>query len=1030
MKKRWFMWAILLLIVQFADAQQISQLDAQDRARKFITSSRGAKGRSQAPASAVLDLAYVSEQNGEIHYYVFNSPNMSPEGGFVIIGGDETARTVLGYSTHGAFNYDSIPDNVRYWLSIYDEQISRGIAAAAPRKTAPVAKPTIANLLTTTWNQDDPYNSELPSLGAGYTGNYALATGCVATAMAQVMKYHSYPTHGIGSNSYTGINNLTFEADFANTTYDWANMLDSYGGNYTSTQAAAVGTLMYHAGVAVNMSYGQITSGGSGANSYNIPVALIENFGYDKGAGIKRRVGYTDEEWEQMIYDELAASHPIIYSASSDEGGHAFVCHGYDADYDYYAFNWGWGGYCDGYYPMSGTYALTPDGTGIGGSSSGSSYTKNQMAVFGVMPDEGNGYSLSVACNASFVMSTSNDTSNAISSYNLNRASSNEATLYMITSPMNLTPTSMAFQTAVRLTETTTGRTYYGGVQSLPSLLYSSYYIDVPSGFSTSLLPYNGTYMVEPVYRPSGSTSEDDWELMRYDITTTVPTIVVTGGVDDQPIDVEFTLSDNTIQVARTATINHSKTYNGTITYTSSNPSVATVDGNGVITGVSMGTATITASASATVAYNATVKQFVVSVVATQKDPITYTISGTSLSVGETATISAPAGYLGTTTYASSAPSVATVSATGVVTAVSAGTATITVIGTPTDTFSGTAQTFLVTVSEALPEELLVSSVSFPYGDLASSTNGVMTIVLLNNTSAAYTGTIYMRLVLNNVAVNSSCPLSNFSAGAQGTITMNVANYTSYMTVGNSYSMYFYCDEAHTQLMSSYNFTWCNEGTIEYELTDAGYGTICLPFPAEVPSGLTAYESNSMDDEGRVILTRASSLAKDTPYILVGTPGDYEFTGPLNPSDLGTYTKGMLTGVTSNNYSLQVGDCVLQAQGGVTGFYNVTPIAGATFTQYRAFLNSPSVFRVTSKSGDMDGDFVVDDSDISALTDAILSHATYSAGRDLNGDNTVDVGDITAGVNLILNPDNSSVTTYGSRVAAYSQKAAVSGAGL
>ena len=1030
MKKRWFVWAIFLLIVQFAGAQQITQSDAQDRARKFITSSRGTKERSKAPASATLDLAYVSEQNGEVHYYVFNSPNMSPEGGFVIIGGDETARTVLGYSTHGVFNYDSIPDNVRYWLSVYDEQISSSIAAESPRRTVSAAKPTIAGLLSTTWNQDDPYNSKVPSLGSGYTGRYALATGCVATAMAQVMKYHEYPTHGIGSNSYTGINNLTFEADFANTTYDWANMIDDYSGGYTSTQADAVGTLMYHAGVAVNMSYGQIDTGGSGANSYDVPVALIENFGYDKGAGIKRRAGYTDEEWEQIIYDELTASRPIIYSASSDEGGHAFVCHGYDADYDYYAINWGWGGYCDGYYPLSGTYALTPDGTGIGGSSSGSSYTKNQMAVFGVMPDEGNDYALSVACNESLVLSTSTSADNAISSYNLNRASSNEVTLYMITSPMNLTPTAMAFQTAVRLTETTTGRTYYGSVQSLPSLPYSNYYVDVSYSFSTSLLPYNGTYLVEPVYRPSGSTSEDDWELMRYDITTTVPTIVVTGGVDDQPIDVEFTLSDNTIQVARTATINHSKTYNGTITYTSSNPSVATVDANGVVTGVAVGTATITASAQATVAYNATVRQFSITVVATQKDPITYTISGTSFAVGETATISAPAGYLGTTTYASSAPSVATVSETGVVTAVSAGTAVITVIGTPTDTFSGTAQTFLVTVTENLSEGLLISSVSFPYGDLASSTNGVMTIVLLNNTSEAYTGTVYMRLVLNNVAVNSSCPLSDFPAGVQGTITMNVANYASYMTVGNSYTMSFYDDEARTQLISSYTFVWCNEGTISYEMTSAGYGTVCLPFATSVPTGLTAYESSSMDDEGRVVLTRASSLAKDTPYILVGAAGNYEFTGPLNPNDLGTYTKGMLTGVTSNNYSLQAGDCVLQTQGGVTGFYNVTPIAGVTFTQYRAFLNSPSVFRVTSKSGDMDGDFVVDDSDISALTSTILSHATYSAERDLNGDNTVDVGDITAGVNLILNPDNNSVTTYGSRVAAYSQKAAVSGVGL
>ena len=1034
MKKRGFVWVIFLFIIQFVAAQQIAEKDALWRAQKFLTSSHRSGGKGAPAVAPTMELAYVGKQDDEVHFYVFNSASIGEKGGFVIVGGDETARDILGYSTHGKFNYDSIPDNVRYWLLMYDEQISQGIASSARPVSRVVSRATVPGLLSTTWNQDDPYNSELPSLGNGYTGRYALATGCVATAMAQVMKFHEYPQHGVGSKSYTGINNLTFEADFANTTYDWANMLDDYSSGYTATEAEAVGTLMYHCGVSVDMSYGQIYNGGSGAQTRKVPQALINTFGYDKEAGVRYRDYYSDEEWEDLIYDELAAGRPVLYSASSDEGGHAFVCHGYDSDYDYFTINWGWGGDCDGYYPLSGTKALTTEGTGIGGSSEGSSYTRNQMVVVGVRPDEGNDYPLNINCYGEYSLSTSNSTDNAVTSYTLNRASASEATLYMICSPINYTPIASDFQMGVRITESTTGKTYFNSSHSFSSLPYGSYYSAVPATFSTSILPYNGTYEVEPVFRPSDSSSDDDWQLMRYDVTITVPTIVITGGVDDQPIDVEFTLSDNVIQVARTATISHNRTYNGTITYTSSNPSVATVDANGTITGVSVGTTTITASASATVAYNATVEQFTVTVVATQKDPIGFSISATSLMVGDLANITSPTGYEGTVTYTSSNPSVATVSNAGVVTAVAAGTTTITVTGSSTDTYSSTVQTFLVTVTESLPEGFVILSAAFPYGDFALPTdnNGTLLVIFKNNTSSAVTQPVYFKVVLNGGAtLTSSYTFQDVAAGSSVGLNLNLS-YPTYMTEGNPYTIYFYYDSSYTQPYNipSFTYTWCTEGTISYEMTSAGYGTICLPFAAEVPTGLLAYECSSMDEEGRVQLTRALSLAKDTPYILKGTAGTYDFTGPLNPNDQATYTKGMLTGVTSNSYALQAGDCVLQSNGGVVGFYNATPLAGETFTQYHAFLSAPSVFKVTEKKGDFDGDFDVDTTDVGAVVGTVLAGGTYPSNYDINEDGVGNVADVTAVVNLLLNSGaqgGGSATTYGTRVAAYSQEAASSG---
>lgn len=393
-------------------AQEISKNEARAKALSFFRNSQEAKNRRKTVSVDAADdevtLAYTSRQGDEVHYYAYNNK----KGGFVLIGGDKAAREVLGYCANGSFDYATLPENVRDWLNGYDEQIHYAIeqvkqgnlivadANEAKSRNA-VRKSQVANLLNTKWDQDEPYNSLVPSLGEGYTGNAALATGCVATAMAQVMKYWNYPNQGVGSNSYTKkytITNasnvkesvtLTFSADFGNTTYQWGNMADTYASEYSGTDSEnAVATLMYHCGVALNMNYGQVGGNGSSASTSNIPKVLKQYFKYDDSARYVERSKYSTEEWETLIHDELASGHPMVYRGSSSGGsGHAFVCHGYIADYDYYAFNWGWGGSYDGFYPLTGTGALQPNGTGIGGSSSGSAYAIDQAAVIGIKPN-------------------------------------------------------------------------------------------------------------------------------------------------------------------------------------------------------------------------------------------------------------------------------------------------------------------------------------------------------------------------------------------------------------------------------------------------------------------------------------------------------------------------------------------------------------------------------------------------------------------------------------------------------------------
>lgn len=382
--------AILLGLPLFA--QQISEEDARAVAARFWQDANGVGVRSGVATQP--QLAYTSRRADKACFYVFNR---GTDGGFVIVGGDGAAEEILGYSDNGTFDFDRIPDNLRWWLGMYEQQICAAMEAGATAEarasqrgsTVRAAKTSIAPLIQTAWNQDAPYNNMCPTVDGR-----PCYTGCVATAMAQIMKYHEYPTQGTGSHTYTYENEkgeqVTPEAvDFGSTTYDWANMIDDYAksGGGTAAQQEAVATLMYHCGISLDMAYG---TGASGAYDMNVPNALTTYFGYDKALSLLYRDYYTNEDWEQLVYDELAAQRPVYYSGTTDkEEGHAFVCDGYSSTNNAFHFNWGWGGYCDGYYLVSGAAALTPSGSGIGGGEEGKGYIYNQTVITGIQPDKG-----------------------------------------------------------------------------------------------------------------------------------------------------------------------------------------------------------------------------------------------------------------------------------------------------------------------------------------------------------------------------------------------------------------------------------------------------------------------------------------------------------------------------------------------------------------------------------------------------------------------------------------------------------------
>lgn len=384
MKKQLFSILFFLLCVACAVASPVTQGQALQKAKAFLAK----KGMA---ANATLSLAYQGKQSALQHgapasnacYYVFNNGN---DAGFVIVAGDDCVEEVLGYADSGSFDAANIPANMQVWLDAYANQIAWARNHMASTQTDNVqeeARQVIAPMVKAHWDQDNPYNLKCPLYGSGGTSGERCVTGCVATAMAQVMYYHKWPQANTTSiPAYTSNSVIGQLAALPSVSFDWDNMSDNYSLNQNESQAKkdAVATLMRYCGQAVEMDY---SPEGSGGYTNLIPMALSTYFGYGNEASWIFRDDYTTAQWNSIIYNELLHARPVIYAANTSAGGgHAFICDGYDG-HDMYHINWGWGGLCDGFFRLQ---ALNPSTQGIGGSGDYGGYSLSQDAIIGISP--------------------------------------------------------------------------------------------------------------------------------------------------------------------------------------------------------------------------------------------------------------------------------------------------------------------------------------------------------------------------------------------------------------------------------------------------------------------------------------------------------------------------------------------------------------------------------------------------------------------------------------------------------------------
>ncbi len=470
-----------LLILSFAVMAMAAQADVLTP-EQALGRAMGSGPAKAAQLGGAPRLVFTDAIEGQPATYVFEKA----QGGYMLLSADDAVAPVLGYSDDTAFDKDNIPDNMRYWLDMYAAEIAyaraNGLKYEAPAQAA--AMTAIAPLCTTKWNQEAPYNNLCPVSNAN--GQRAV-TGCVATAMAQLMKYHNYPTKGEGKKSNTSAGFPTTTVDFANTTYDWANMIDVYTTNATEAQKKAVAELMVSCGVSVDMSYG---TDASGAVSAMVAQALISNFKYDQGCRFLTRDYYSMTEWKEMAWNELKTVGPVLYAGTSTEGGHCFIVDGYDGQ-DYFHLNWGWGGMSDGYFLLS---ALNPYSQGIGGYSPGAGFTANQGMLLGAKKP--------VSGSKKFYMLGMHE-----SAFKITETSANLGAYITIpTTTYNLSPWDVSGTIGIFITSSNGSRQFVGNQTFGPirSMAAGSIY---GTGQYSVKLPTNlaaGTYTVTPAWKGEG----------------------------------------------------------------------------------------------------------------------------------------------------------------------------------------------------------------------------------------------------------------------------------------------------------------------------------------------------------------------------------------------------------------------------------------------------------------------------------------------------------------------------------------------
>ena len=365
--KRIFLLCIAILGLALCSiATPVDQTTAKSIASKFIGTN-----------DLQLATTYRTESNLAA-LFVFNTLD-----GYVIVSADDCETPIIGYSHEGRFDPNNVPVQMEDYLQDFVARIQYGIenhiaADATTARQWELVKTTgrlneqrnaqsVQPLLKENWHQGCLYNNLCPTFEKIPCGHAEV--GCVAIAMGQIMHYWKYPTTGWGSNSYYNLG-VQLSADFGNTIYDWDHMPDSLTDDSSDAEIEAVATLLFHCGVSVDMYY---TTNGSGADSGDVPDALIHYFNYSKRLHIEKRSN-NDEEWLSKLKACLDLQQPIYYGGKGSVGSHAFVCDGYDAD-NLLHLNWGWGR-ANGYFALG---HLNPI--------EGYNFNERNFAIFDINPN-------------------------------------------------------------------------------------------------------------------------------------------------------------------------------------------------------------------------------------------------------------------------------------------------------------------------------------------------------------------------------------------------------------------------------------------------------------------------------------------------------------------------------------------------------------------------------------------------------------------------------------------------------------------
>lgn len=390
MKKNLLLMIATFMAIQMA-AAPVDQAQAMRVAKSFLTNEHFA-GKMMAPA-AVNPVLYKAEMGstraGQPVYYIFNTAST-----FVVVSGDDRAREILMVGD-APLDTRPIPDNMQYMLDCYKEEIE--YLQARPglvvekgyyNNTTSLRATTYGPYLTANWDQSSPYYNDCVFTTVGGT-QYQCLTGCAATSASMVMYYWKYPTeptptvpaYSFYLNDSYSSSMIVNVAALPSTTFQWANMRNSYTFGGTAAQKAAVANLMRYVGQAEKMEYGDADHGSGIPSSEPERVSnMFKLFGYDQSTTrAVRKSTYTQANWNQLIQNEMVGGRPVVYLAIATQGGgHAFNVDGYNGNSDTYHVNWGWSGYGNSWFAMNSF--VDPDGY---------TFSQSQRAIVGIQPPGG-----------------------------------------------------------------------------------------------------------------------------------------------------------------------------------------------------------------------------------------------------------------------------------------------------------------------------------------------------------------------------------------------------------------------------------------------------------------------------------------------------------------------------------------------------------------------------------------------------------------------------------------------------------------